>query len=449
MLWKKRKRIMKNTGDNVEKQLIQNYNLIKKKPYVGYSYCLYLFIEKLYNVCKEEKIENLFFLSREGEFLKKLFDCYLTLNNDNSIRTFYLYTSRISSFVASLRPLEEENFDILFSSYPDMSIEKFLINCGFEKEDIKSIQKTMTQDISCTINNIKESYEFQHIKENSLFIKLYEKKRQEQKRCFEQYLKSFNVDFLQKGLHIVDVGWKGTIQDNLFRFFEGRVIVNGYYMGLNGENGIRNDEYKKGLLFSNINSYSPYFDIFFYDYTFLERLLFASHGSVIRYSCRDNKYIPITHFYQHELENWHMISPIQDEIYENFKRLFLIFSTNCSYAKSYDYIISELHCKTVILFSKSEKNIQNNMLQNHIENFGIWKYTKKLKFMPSIDTFKYKMLQFDTKSRNFLFTIYLNVLLVLRQHNLLYRFFVLFNPILITVYLRKQKRLKYEEDNKK
>ena len=61
------------TNSIIEKKLD---SLLDETPYCGYVFYLYLFIEKLYMKARQDGAENLFFLSREGEFLKKLFDLY-------------------------------------------------------------------------------------------------------------------------------------------------------------------------------------------------------------------------------------------------------------------------------------------------------------------------------------------------------------------------------------
>ena len=42
----------------------------------------------------------------------------------------------------------------------------------------------------------------------------------------------FGADIEREGMHIVDVGWKGTIQDNLYYLYEEHVEMEGLYIGM-------------------------------------------------------------------------------------------------------------------------------------------------------------------------------------------------------------------------
>ena len=139
-------------------------------PYIDYAYSLYLFIRELYRKCIEDGVKNIFFLSREGQILKELFDSYLQLENNRSIKTHYFYTSRISSFVASLKNIENESFDTLFRSYRHLSLFKFMENCGFQMQEIQPVMDSSDLDFNKKIINIAESDELKSLKKNREFL---------------------------------------------------------------------------------------------------------------------------------------------------------------------------------------------------------------------------------------------------------------------------------------
>ena len=77
---KKNKR--NNFGNNktkltrVIKNLYKQTNKRSAIPYTEYIVFYHVFVERMYETCKKSGIKNLYFLSREGQYLKKLFDSY-------------------------------------------------------------------------------------------------------------------------------------------------------------------------------------------------------------------------------------------------------------------------------------------------------------------------------------------------------------------------------------
>ncbi len=92
-------------------------------PYAGYILNVYLFIEKLYLECLKNGYKKVYFLSREGQRLKELFDLYI--RDKSHIQTNYLCLSRYSLIKASQEEEQKKEF------------QKYLNACGItETEDI-------------------------------------------------------------------------------------------------------------------------------------------------------------------------------------------------------------------------------------------------------------------------------------------------------------------------
>lgn len=64
----------------IQKKFGDNYN------YSNHAFPLFLFIKRLYDDLEKRKVKNVFFLSREGLFLKKLFDKYLEMRGGGSLK---------------------------------------------------------------------------------------------------------------------------------------------------------------------------------------------------------------------------------------------------------------------------------------------------------------------------------------------------------------------------
>lgn len=88
-------------------------------------------------------------------------------------------------------------------------------------------------------------------------------------------------------LHLVDVGWKGTVRDRIAALDPGRV-VHGHLLGLVLSGATDPPAHTRGHLFANRPRRTPYFQIFSHFKGLYELLLSADHGSVASYGRGDD-----------------------------------------------------------------------------------------------------------------------------------------------------------------
>lgn len=262
-----------------------------------------VYIERLYYHAKKEKLKNIFFLAREGLFLKRMFDHYqehFALKEEDKIKTHYFKTSRQASMLVSLKGVDEEKYTFLKRKYPNLSPSTFLRNFTFSEELISLIIDELNfQDIrDKVIPDFLESEEYQKLSTNETFRAAYDKNRFGQQKAFKTYLCTFGVDFEAEGMHLADIGWGGSMQECLFDYFEGKVEVHGHYLGLNEVYSIQKSTSRWGLNFS-ILPYATYSDNILRGNTELnEQLLSAGHGSTLSYNHLDT----FTNEFHHEVE---------------------------------------------------------------------------------------------------------------------------------------------------
>ena len=138
----------------------------------------------------------------------------MNYNSSNEFKTYYCYVSRKSTFMPSLSHIEDENFERLFRQYINISTYEFLISCGFSNEKIKYIEAFIPSiDFYKKTEDFPNSIEFTTLKNSKQFCEMFNEQNDEQKRNFLNYLASIN--FFDSTSLLVDVGWKGTIQDNI------------------------------------------------------------------------------------------------------------------------------------------------------------------------------------------------------------------------------------------
>lgn len=123
-----------------------------------------------------------------------------------------------------------------------------MINLNFSNNDINNIAKQT--EIKQT-DKVSDKSIINKLKQNKLFKDVYELNCKEEKYSFREYLKSVGVENDNSIINMVDIGWKGTIQDNIQKAFPS-LNIKGYYMGLNFQRySTRNSMNKTGILFTD------------------------------------------------------------------------------------------------------------------------------------------------------------------------------------------------------
>jgi len=284
-----------------------------------------VYIERLYQHLKKRGISNILFLAREGLFLKKLFDHYQkhnALRSQDLIKTHYFKTSRQASMLVALEEVDVEKYTFLRRKYPNLSPINFLQNLTFSEDLIAAIigDLNLHEIANEVIIDFLDSEVYQKIKKNDRFRNAYDTIRFDQKRAFEKYLDSFEIDFEEEGMHLADIGWGGSMQECLYDYFGGKVEVHGHYLGLTEIYSIDKEKARWGLNFS-VYPYTTYHDNILRGNTELnEQLLSAGHGSTLSY----NESKPFTNEFHHEVENRayeEHISEIQQFMFEKYKVL--------------------------------------------------------------------------------------------------------------------------------
>ncbi len=143
-------------------------------------------------------IKHIFFLAREGKFLKHLFDLYREkqgYQNEQYINTSYLYVSRRSVFIASLKKIKNELCEI---------------------------------DFTKKITDLSNSFEFSSLIKSMSFQEIYEKKRKKQRKNLLNYFMRMK---LSNPIYLVDIGWAGVMQDCIYQLYQKKRQVVGFYYG--------------------------------------------------------------------------------------------------------------------------------------------------------------------------------------------------------------------------
>lgn len=338
---------------------------------------LLYFIEKLHEALINQGVDQVYFLSREGQPLKQMFDLYQRKVN-GKIASHYLEVSRRSTLLPSLEPLVEEGFETLFRQYRRISLFEFLSSLGLEAQ-MRSIELALDLPEGAVINREEDfptSQTFSALKALPLFQDLYESERLARRRAFIAYLEELTGGTLPKRLFIVDVGWKGTIQDNLYALLcrNGDTSVQaltGYYVGLVAAGAASPSNDKFGLLFSSVGATSPKFHVFNENRALFEVVLAADHGSIVTYETTSEGHSKAI---RGEFEEGQMLArevfPVQRHLFEHFERLLMkIHVSGKGRMSSFKEVVGA-HARMVFNPTPLERTWFSSVF--HVENYGVF-----------------------------------------------------------------------------
>ena len=359
------------------------------------STSLWSFTWMLFQELQQNKVTDVFFFSKEGEFLKRLFDrLQKDLFGCRIITCHYILVSRKATFLASLRPLAEEDFIRFFAHYRDVALRDFLLSLNLEESLALSLCEELGLDFNTRHSDLQNRIEFQQLLASDSFRELYETRRREQRHNFIAYLDSFAVDYSRDGLSIVDVGWKGSIQDNVYHILQGSVAVQGYFVGSLIATEARENNRKQGLLFDDTRPELPYFNVYNNNRSLFEMILGASHGSADGYFI-PQQYEALPDDHQREIQQRikskdgellvatldlpkerllfeEKIKPIQQQIYDEAKKMNRACLASGCTSPDHEWFARH-HARMVFKPTRAEVEFFERLY--HLENFGIFEYT--------------------------------------------------------------------------
>jgi hypothetical protein len=357
---------------------------------------LWLFTTKLFRRLLDARARTVFFCSKEGEFLKKLFITFQEIVYGRQIiEAEYLLVSRKATFICSLKTLAEEDFHRLFDQYRDLSIEEFLLSLNFSISDVETICSGLNFDRKVRHFDLKSRPEFESLVGHAVFRDYYERHRREQKNHFRRYLDAFDLDVKRDGLFLVDVGWKGSIQNNIFHALDGLIEVSGYYIGLLSPTDLYPKNRKEGLVFSDFPGHTPYVHVYNNNRSLFEMLLGATHGSADGYfspeefgrvqKIRNSSLYTTVHVKgestgvtvldlpaERELYQQH-IQPLQAAISEQFVNFSKLYVGSGDVSPEPEWFARQ-HARMVFHPSVDEIDFYANLY--HLENFGLFEFTR-------------------------------------------------------------------------
>lgn len=372
----KAKKIKKNTIDQkliLNKEWDDIFYKYKENNLTNHAFPLYLFTERLYEQLIKEGYKEVFFMSREGQFLKVLFEKFCQLKKElgqsiKDIKAHYFYGSRNSIMAASVGKIEQENFDLMFRFFnyfikPSM----FLFSIGFSNNQIEKVRQSFGKSIDKMCFNFKRSKTLKKLKLNATFREIYEENRVKQSEAFSKYMAAYNGEFPKEGIAFVDIGYHGTMQDLVFKFFNGNVKMRGYFIKSRAASELNNS--KIGLLGDRSNKHFIGSVLTKYDAFNYEQILRANHGRCLGYEIgEDGESRPIIDAEHKDVEIYEKyVKKLQEQILVKFELI-----ARKALAKTIDSskLCSLYFYYTIKNKTKSDYEWILNMQDCHHDDFG-------------------------------------------------------------------------------
>ena len=202
---------------------------------------------------------------------------------------------------------------------------------------------------------------------------------------------------------MVDIGWKGSIQDNLRKVLNENVIIQGYYLGIFDKGELVDKCYyssnnlKTGVVFSTITGKNKDYFIFRKNRMFLETLFTANHGPVMGYKEDGRKICPIIKNDEIELEVYQKMKVYLENLYENYKQLIQdIWNSNTS-IREIEKEIKKCYLKRSIVDRPKYISFYNEISEYVVENYISSSNEKKM----NEGTIKFIMKKIHSKKRYF------------------------------------------------
>ena len=258
-----------------------------------------------------KKLDRFFFLTQEGEFFYRVFLALFphgTFFGHNMPPYGVLAVSRLATFAPSMRNISIEEISRVWSLLKTQSVSDLFMAFGLNIENFPEILAEIGLKGSDVISSPERNRILNHLFHSQSFTDTIKYSVSTQQDLLLGYLKQ-NALRSDERVGIVDIGWRGTIQDNIALLMP-RSYFHGMYLGLRRVINLQPANVFKSAYGPDENL-SNAFSSFFESAATLEMLCSSPNGRVVGYSRESGQTIPQRHILEEE-----------NAAFENFTRYF-------------------------------------------------------------------------------------------------------------------------------
>lgn len=255
------------------------------------------FIKWICDECKKRKIKKVFFLAREGYFFEGILHRIETNIGLVEFQHTVISVSRRSTFLASIDEENVRDWERYSNQYGDQPVASFFSTIGITALEEKRILNEIPELRLSTPFNKQEAVK--RLLALDIFKQIVRGKAVQQRKLLKAYLKESGLDYGESKVAIVDIGWRGTIQDNLSYIYPDNKFV-GYYLGLIPMINIQPQNSEKHGFINRFVGRA----MFLKSHTQLEMLCGCEMGSVIGYKMSSDTAVPVLEDDADDVYSW-------------------------------------------------------------------------------------------------------------------------------------------------
>jgi len=181
---------------------------------------------------KRENFEKVFFLSRDGYFVKQVYDLMSAREDNTQPPSAYLYASRRSLALAALDENNEARVDLFCGDSERLPLSAYLRRLGLNAADYAERIKTI--GFSSPEHIVIPGRDDERLRKLMLsFADESARLAAHQKELLLRYLRQEGFSTCRKAA-VVDIGWQGSMQKSLQNILAdsgSKVSIKGFYLG--------------------------------------------------------------------------------------------------------------------------------------------------------------------------------------------------------------------------
>jgi FMN phosphatase YigB (HAD superfamily) len=262
-----------------------------------------------------QKLDRLYFFTREGEFFHKVF-CALfpqgRLSGLDLPPTDILAVSRLSTFASSMREVSIQEMSRIWSLFKVQSVSGLFVTLGMDIGKFSELLDTLGLKETDVVSNPENSPELRQLFETPAFVEAAKNALALQASLLQSYLKQSGVTMGER-IGIVDIGWRGTIQDNIALLMPD-AHFHGMYLGLRRVINAQPASVSKAAYGPDENQSSEPTELFT-NFAAMELLCNSALGSVVGYISEDGRTDPLRQIDEEENAMYRaFIEPFQEGV---------------------------------------------------------------------------------------------------------------------------------------
>lgn len=370
-LFKLREQGKINYKDYLPKNLNSQENNQKLYEAQNYSIFFFTFVLNIIEESIKMGVDKVYYFTREGEFFSKIHQI-IEASNPYGIsipKAEILEVSRIATFGPSINEVTLEEMMRIWNMYSTQSLQAFFSTINVKIDDFMELFERYSITVEESIQ-----YPWLDIRVQKLFADIDFKNRlsaifKQRREILISYLQSKGIENNSGNIVIVDIGWRGTIQDNLSYIIPAKKI-HGYYLGLFDFINVQPANVEKhgfiqGRAKKNLKHVAP-----------LEMICNSSSGSVVGYEYIEN-----------EIKAVKIVDSEENKVYERYTSYFQegILSKieeHCTVIKNHAFtselLIDDAYKALESLITQPSKELAHAFFNlSHNESFGLGRFVSK------------------------------------------------------------------------